>query len=486
MLKRKDEIGLAIRGIVLIFLPGLALVYLIYGMLFNVDLNYFTLGTGFVLYSFLKWFNDKYIQDDSVIKVEDRKVVETILQEGKWEVMDRGLDWLKIRPRFDFPFNYVVRDEVMIHFENQYATLKGPHYYIETVKDNLDGDQSMWEKKHPSFTKVMLYGILAILPILLDGGLYWEAKVMYHNVFASTNEVVETREETTKGNLIENTMNSGYGVETNEFNFYVENEERIIRTDKQFKEKQELVGREDPFGISNLNLVGDWLYYVDGSSIDRIRFDGTEKETIYGMGYTIDMQIMGDYIYFINEEQDSNIYRMNLNGENLERFLSVEASEFLVHDDHLLVTYLENEDEYNRITERVSLDTQKRTEVFSEDNDSIIEWEGYYYYRGINAELKRSLIADPTKTDIVVNSRINNYTIIDDTVYYSLDQDYLSPIYRSNLDGKETEKLNGRSNYINNFTKVGDIILFTSNDMNDNYEMKKIDPETGSVKNLEE
>ncbi|WP_225744841.1 hypothetical protein [Marinilactibacillus sp. Marseille-P9653] len=223
MEKLKNELNIAIRGIVFIFIPVTALIYVLYGLVFKTELNIFTFELAASLFLFSNWMTDKYKQNKIEIQLENLRELEDVIQEGKWELLDRRQDQLLIRPSFDYPFSLVIPDQITIHYTYKRATIEGPNHYISLLSEHFKGDQTVWSRKWSRF-KILASGFVLFLPLFLDSGILWESKVLYHNVFATTHEPVEGVDERTQGNLVENIKNSGIGVESEAYIFYVEND----------------------------------------------------------------------------------------------------------------------------------------------------------------------------------------------------------------------------------------------------------------------
>lgn len=484
MEKLKNELNIAIRGIVFIFIPITAMVYVLYGLVFKTELNIFTFELAASLILFLNWMTDKYKQNEIEIQLENLRELEDVIQEGKWELMDRRQDKLLIRPSFDFPFSLVVPDQITIHYTYRRATIEGPNHYISLLGEHFKGDQTGWSRKWSRF-KILASGFVLFLPLFLDSGILWESKVLYHNAFATNHEPVEGVDERTRGNLVENIINSGIGVENEAYIFYLENDNQIVRTDKDFKNKEFLTEIDSGYYKGDLNIAGDWLYYTEDKTIKRIQFDGTEKETIFGLGYPRNLQIQGEWIYFISEDAESNIYRMNLDGKNLERFSDVHASEFALYDNHLLISYSEEEYDFYKTIERIDLDNHSRTVLFEGDISGLVEWDGYYYYTNENLALIRREISEPTEPEVLTELWISDFIITEQGIFYGLDRTYQSGMYRIDLDGQNEEKLNVKSNLIDGLNQVGDSVIFRINNMNDEPTIRKLDPKTGEITDIE-
>ncbi len=81
--------------------------------------------------------------------------------------------------------------------------------------------------------------------------------------------------------------------------------------------------------VRNLNVIGDWLYYCsysNGGEIHKVRTDGSRHEKIIeNMCYGPDFRVVGNYIYYVKEEQLSatshkyNICKYDLNTGEVEQ-----------------------------------------------------------------------------------------------------------------------------------------------------------------------
>lgn len=77
-----------------------------------------------------------------------------------------------------------------------------------------------------------------------------------------------------------------------------------------------------------MNVTHDWIYFIQDSSenrgsgfIKKVRVDGTGEEyiDIKNGDYATDLNIVGDYIYYINRSDNSIIYRVKTDGTGREK-----------------------------------------------------------------------------------------------------------------------------------------------------------------------
>ncbi|MFA7412813.1 MAG: DUF5050 domain-containing protein, partial [Tissierellaceae bacterium] len=216
--------------------------------------------------------------------------------------------------------------------------------------------------------------------------------------------------------------------------------------------------------IMRLNLVEDWIYYSSGQTLNRISIDGNNDETIYKLGYPQNVYIKDNWIYFINFSDNSNIYKMDLNGRNLDRFLNVNASNMAIYDDRLIFSYREGENAY---VESIGLDGSDRKIEFEDIAVDLVELGDYYYYIGEDYRLYRRDVEDSLDMQILVDDKVSSYIIANDKIYYSLQSDDVGypgeGVYSVELDGSGVTPLTSMTK-VGGFAKVGDWILFHSLD----------------------
>ena len=79
--------------------------------------------------------------------------------------------------------------------------------------------------------------------------------------------------------------------------------------------------------------MDDWIFYSSGKTLSRMRIDGANNETIYKMGYLLDIHVLGNCIYFINPSDKFTVYRMDVNGQNVESLSQVGNWIFFMSSD---------------------------------------------------------------------------------------------------------------------------------------------------------
>lgn len=462
--KRKywNWLDIALRGTLFLFLPGFLFIYIFYQVLFNVELNLYWLTILIAWSGVVKWMIEKYEHRSLNEPIPTFDGVERLLTVENWEILNRTPSSIIIRPTFDFPFNILLNDKVTVQYTSNRLIVEGPIQYLNVFLQEIRGDQKIEKKKNITVSNVILTVFLVSLPILLDGGMWREMKIFYHNAFASSEVQIEVPEEGFLGNSAENLLSSGFGVENEAFVFYIENNE-IIKTNKNFEEREVLLDSQGATRM-NLNVVGDYLYFTNYDELKRMPINGGETETIYDMEVLTEVQIKDDWIYFTSYEDNSNLYRMDLNGGQIKRLLSEYVSKFSVYEDKILVSYEEN---HALRTDELSLDGSEQTRLLNEDTFKLLEWVDYYYYLDSGSKLYRSKVDGSSEPVLILYENVRNYTITDQGIFYSIYQSDLTNtengVYLTDLEGKEQEKLFTATN-VTNFAKTEKGVLFQSSD----------------------
>ena len=152
---------------------------------------------------------------------------------------------------------------------------------------------------------------------------------------------------------------------------------------------------DNPY-CDNLLLEKDWLYYI-GIDIDslsfsgpiwRIKTDNSVKECIYeGRSYCFN--IYKGKVYFSNSEDDYCIYRMDLDGSNIEKLSTQGGVSIVIEDDwiyyltdtthQVLDSHFKNEIPVGKIY-KMRLDGSENIKIRDGQAGNLNVWKGYLYY----------------------------------------------------------------------------------------------------------
>lgn len=473
----KNWLNIAVRGTVFIYLPLALLFYWSYQSVFNMSPGIHWIFIFLYLLVFLRWLIDKYRHQSIEEEVQSFDGLDRLIEQGRFEVLDKRQAEMTVRPTFDIPFNLILDDRIFLYYADEKLRIEGPKHYIRILAKNIRGEESLWTRKSVSSLKFIYIGVLALIPVITESNLVWSMNVLRHNAFSNVREEIEASSDEAVGNSMVNAVNAGFAVETEDDIFYVENDLNLVRTDKSFESKNYLQQGEGGSWIRNLNVVDDWIYFTKGESLERMKVDGTDHSTLYSLSHLSEMQIQGDWIYFLSWKDDFNIYRMDLNGQNLEQLIDVRANSFTLHENRLLVSY-ENRDR----VESYDLNGEDPRIVLEDYADDLMVWEGYYYYLDEEAELYRSGIGENSEPELIKDDQVSAYLVAEQGIFYSLHS--RDGIFMMTLEGEE-DMLLSASEKVEGLAKVGDSIIFSSEATYGEKIVKRFDMEAGGFEVLD-
>lgn len=481
-MREKNSMIILIGKRLLFFsVPLIAALYFFYEVIFGLDMSFSWMFASLyaAIIGLSTALNYRHIEVNESVESFER--LEAQISKGRWDVVEKGENRLVLKPRFDFPYNKLSKDVVEVEYSNESVKMSGPHYYLDKLVKDIRGKGSIWTRRATSVITVLLILILVSIPILGEMGMFWKIKMIRHNSFVKKVEEIEFKNISKPGNSVLNTNNYGYGAEDGENIYYVEDHLNLIKADKDLKNKTYLIQKPSGSGINRLNIVDDWIYYMSGQSINRIKTDGTFDEIIYKQGYLLDINIEGGWIYFINPSDSFYVYKMDLNGRGLERFLDVEASDISINEGRL---YFSHEQDDKGLIESIKLEgSDRRIELEDYARDIIIEG-GYMYFISEDYGLYRANMNDTKALELLVGQKISSFTITDMGIFYSLHGKEVGypgdGLYLIQKDGT------GNQMYYETFsveglTKVGKWLLFHSSEDNQYPTLKRIDLEIGEI-----
>lgn len=485
MKKNQSLMMLATKRLLFFSLPIVLLLYILYEVILGLDMSFS--WTNIIIYAVLiglvtiRNYGHKSINE----KIEDVDHLEYRIMEGRWKILERGENSLSLKPRFDFPYSQLSKDTVQIQYSDYMATIEGPWYYVDQLARDIRGKRNIWIRRIAGFGLFILVLAIVSIPVLFETGIYWDLRKSYHNYQIRNVDIIEIQDKEAYGNTVENTNNYGYGAENEEYIFYVKSHLNLVRADRDLRENNYLIEKSGGNGINMLNVAGDWIFYSSGETLNRMQINGTDNQTIYKMGYLLDIHIKGNWIYFINPSDKFNMYRMDVNGKNLERFLKVQASDIALYDDRLFYSYKEDDKGY---VESVNLDREDRKVELETMARDLTRWKGYYYYIGEDFKLFRNEIGKNAPAQLLVEDKVSSYIVTYAGIYYSLHSDDVGypgeGLYRTELDGMR-KTLVSDTKRVEGFTQVGEWILFHSSDSNFSPKLKRLNLQSGSIEAIE-
>ncbi|MGM0396748.1 MAG: DUF5050 domain-containing protein [Bacillota bacterium] len=480
-------IVIAIKRLLFFSLPIIGILYIIYEIILGYDMSFSWQNV--ILYGVMIGIAtiSNYIHKSREEKIEDKDWLRKVEEQNRWKITEKNENELTLRPRFDFPYNLLSKEKVRVKYSEDVVTIDGPRYYIDQLVKDMNGRSNKWMRGFASAGAFLIAFVILSIPVIFESGVYWDLRIQYHNYQMRNVQKIEVQDVDALGNTVDNINNYGDGVETDNYIFYVENHMNLVKADKNLDNKEYLIQRDGGNGIGSLNVVDDWIFYTSGESLNRMRIDGAQNNEIYRMSYLLDTHLMGQWIYFINFQDNSNVYRIDVNGQNLERFLQIEVLDLAVYDGRLFYSYL---DEGSGYVKSVDLDGGDRRLEFQTDSGvrSLTKYNDNYYYINSDYRLIRAEIGAPELYQVAIDQNVSSYIVTDEGIFYSLHGEEVGypgeGLYRMDHFGLD-KTLISDARFVEGFSKVGHWVLYHSSDNDMHPNLKRIDLNTGEIDSME-
>lgn len=245
-------------------------------------------------------------------------------------------------------------------------------------------------------------------------------KALNYHPPIEVSEQISIKNENLIGNTEGNINNYGMVAETQDSIYYVK-DHKIYKADKDLKNEIVIVAKPANFGKDTINVVEDWIFYRSGKEINRVKTDGTNYEILF-IGYSLDMQVVGNWIYFISIEDGNKICKIDVNGQN---------KQLLSHKDI--------------------------------EDMAICNGQIYYSYKNKDGVFLETMSMDGTNKQFLSNIRTRNMIVDEEYIYYLDDVEEI--LYRLNLENKYRERLSNKQ--ILKFIKGDSFIFYTLKDADD-------------------
>ncbi len=325
-----------------------------------------------------------------------------------------------------------------------------------------------------------------LIPALLYSDMATSLKIQYHSFQTRNVERIQVTDGNSMGNTVNNINNYGHGVKDEEQFFYVEDGLNLVRSPKDFGDKHYLIQQSSGTGISRLNMVEDWIFYSQGKSYNRMKTDGTQQETIFQMGYPLDVHLKGNWIYFRNASDRFTPYRMDVNGQNLERVVNQSVSDIALYENRLYYSYQKDEEGLLASVDLQGNDKRIKMNIPMKD---LVIWENYYYFIGHDDyRLYRNKMGETDTPQLLVGDKVSSYVLTENDIYYSLhshDVGYPGDgLYKMDLDGSNNTLLL-EAKRVEGLSQLDHWIFFASSDKNTHLTQKKLDLLTDEIVDMD-
>jgi hypothetical protein len=281
-----------------------------------------------------------------------------------------------------------------------------------------------------------------------------------------------------------NLNNQGLVLETETSYYIVDDHLLVYEMDKHFNRILPFELTSPSTGIDSLQILGDWLFYTD-KHISRVKLDGSGEEHLFS-GWTSDLYVTPNWIYFVNIKDHSRLTRMTVNGEELKSINDVYICD-LMFDDNGFIACIRSEekkedmDDY--IYDVVTMDISGNiTSTLMADTyaSSIIKQEDLLYFRSNDSFIYTYDLKTKSKT-LLIDRPMSNFAIDKEYIFYTgrdLTTRHNEPIglFRYDLKTKKTKIIDEEIVMLNGSIQLlGDYVITESDYKKGPFEMIRSD-----------
>jgi len=239
-------------------------------------------------------------------------------------------------------------------------------------------------------------------------------------------------------------------------------------------------------GVSDPSLVrvGEWIVYRDGSEankgIYKVKTDASGKTRLIDV-YAHNLTVVGDWVYFINDNLNGYLCRMKMDGSDKGVVLDVTVNDFVMKEGWIYYTDL-NEIKIMKVK---SDGTQRSVIDDSESFGEIKLQSDFIYYQKIGFEAgnfgiyRNSL--EGSERFMYLDESIPSYVVDTQWIYYAKrkgESELPVQIVRMSHDGSESVVLDTFDEYLN-LIGIGEDMLYFMAWNDENGSLYRMNPESG-------
>ena len=453
-----------IKRLVFFFVPLWLFLFLVYELIFDLDMGnaWYSLTFYISLISLTNFGGYRHkMMEEPMLEFE---MIEAD-SSARWKTINKADQTFVFRPRFDFPYNLISGETVRVDCSDGKVRVEGPAYYVDSWVRDHKGKRNLFRDKLALVAIPAMVIVLLLVPILYGTGVIADWKIMYHNFQARDIERIVIADATVSGNTENNSINDGFAATYADRIFLVRDNVDLVSISDDFQEQNYLIDKTSGSGISRLNIVEGWIFYTEGKKLNRMRLEGTEKETLYKAGYLLDVHVIGNDIYFISFMDHFTVHRMDVNGQNLERFVDKDVIDIAIIEGRLFYSY---EEDGMGALESVDLDGKNRKLELEKPIQDLVYAGDTFYFLGFDDNKLYSYSGEAgTAPAILVDEPVSSYIATEEGIYYSLfskeDAFPGNGLYKVASDGSKQVLLDD-ANSVENVSQTDEWLLISGYD----------------------
>lgn len=194
----------------------------------------------------------------------------------------------------------------------------------------------------------------------------------------------------------------------------------------------EVLPGEDLWQGGMLTFQGDWIYFSqlnEGYAIYKMRMDGSDLQRV-GNVCGGDLNVIGDWLYFGNIDDNGRPYRIRTDGSLLSGPLGDECGLFSVAGEWI---YYGNYTQ-NGVLYKSKTDGSETVPLIDGTGEIASVYDGWVYYCGENGFSRVSV--DGGEAKVLAGEWKADYCITDEWIYY-IENTNLKAVLRMRLDGSD-------------------------------------------------
>ncbi len=263
-----------------------------------------------------------------------------------------------------------------------------------------------------------------------------------------------------------------------------------ISCSKQTSELAELSDMGNSIGnLNNLGLIAqydDRIYHMiweDGKPyLVKSDFNGINRDII-SQTDCLYLNIIDDWIYYINSEDSNKVYKMDIDGHNNQKLNEIKGNFLIAFEEGLYVISVS--EKYNNSLYYMDYDGRNVKIICNDKVSSIFFYNNYIYYTSVidsngKVHLCRMDI-DGSDKEIILDDNVKKFFIYKDNIFYLTGEIIQNRLCRTNINGKKKTVLEKNAvipeitmNLHNNTLYYRDLSNLTFNQINLDTSKKKI------------
>src|SRR6056297_249863 len=387
------------------------------------------------------------------------------LESSLWEIVGENEETMVLRPKFDMLYTRIWREHVSVDMSGGRVLLFGANSYIKRLKALIDGKRTLWERIGVRIAAYIVLIIMLLVPVLIEYGLVNDLKIRIDEYKTRNVAMLDLEETGLPGNTEGNINSYGGAVESEDYFFYIKENLKLCRSDKNFNNEKLLIDKPGGTGMGYLNSAGEWVFFTSGKTMNRIKIDGSGQETIYSMGYLLDVHLLDNWIYFISHSDRFRLYKMDTSGKNLHAISDKGIRDFSIYDGRI---YFSHEKDGHGMLESMDMDGKDVRFVANIlPFDLVKKGDTLYYTDSHDFNLYKYRLVEAGEPEKLVDRVVSKFIVSGNRIYYSLKSEDVgypgTGLYMMGLDGGLAEKITDETS-IENLSILGNWILFHSSE----------------------